>query len=371
MNKDEIKVLLAKYKANSCTEKELEILESWYLEFESTDRPSLEEQKIEADLDEVWSKMPISQPGAPFRWSILAVAAIILITISVGFFFYKNSYTVGEQPQAMANDLAPGGNKAILTLANGKRITLTDVPEGRVAQQEGITIMKASDGRLVYKGSSRVLTPDSSLKYHSLETPEGGQYQIDLPDGTKVWLNAVSSIKFPASFEAQAFRRVELRGEAYFEVAKNKSQPFIVNSGIQEVVVTGTHFNINAYADEPLIKTTLMEGSVKVNGTYLKPGQQSLLSPGKLIEVLQADVEAAMAWKNGLFMFDNERLESVMKKISKWYGVEIHYTNEEVKELIFGGTVSRFDKVSKILKMMELTGDVHFKLQGKHITVSP
>lgn len=371
MNKDEIKDLLARYKANACTDKELEILESWYLEFENTGLPDLSDKEKKADLDKIWESMPVHHSQrARFRLSHLSVAAIILITLSAGFFFYKSNYAGSDLPGTKSNDVAPGGHKAVLVLADGKRISLTDAPDGMVTQQTGITIVKESNGRLVYKVASNTNGSVEELKYNTIETPEGGQYQVDLPDGTKVWLNAVSSIKFPESFAKQEFRKVELRGEAYFEVAKDKNQPFRVATDKQEVEVVGTHFNINAYADELTVKTTLLEGSVKVNGAFLKPGQQSVVTSNDL-KIVKADVETAVAWKNGLFMFDNERLESVMRKISKWYGVEVKYSDEEVKELIFGGTVSRFDKVSKVLRMMELTGDVHFKLQGKLITVSP
>lgn len=370
MNKDDIKDLLARYKANACTDKELEILEGWYLEFEDTGLPDLSDEEKRADLDEVWESMPIHQQRARFGWSHLSVAAIIVLTLSAGFFFYKSSYTDSEPSGTKFSDVAPGGNKAVLILADGKRISLADAADGKLTQQGGIAILKESDGRLVYKVTNSAPVAGEVLKYNTLETPVGGQYQITLPDGTNVWLNAVSSIKFPASFAKQEFRKVELRGEAYFEVAKDKNQPFRVATSKQEVEVVGTHFNINAYADELTVKTTLLEGSVRVNGALLKPGQQSMVSSNDL-KILKADVEAAVAWKNGLFMFDNERLENVMRKISKWYGVEVKYNNEEVKELIFGGTVSRFNNVSKVLRMMELTGDVHFELQGKLITVSP
>ncbi|SDL01643.1 FecR family protein [Pedobacter sp. ok626] len=371
MNRAEIKDLLAKYKANACTDAELEILESWYLEYENTDLPELSDKEKKADLDEIWKGMPIAHSGARrFRWSHLSVAAIVLIALSVGFFLYKIKDTPSQLAHTKTNDIAPGGNKAILVLADGKRISLTDAPDGTVTHIGGITIVKKSDGRLVYKVMNSGQEQRGELKYNIIETPVGGQFQVDLPDGTRVWLNALSSIKFPASFAGQAFRKVALKGEAYFEVAKNKNQPFRVSTDKQEVEVVGTHFNINAYPDELAVKTTLLEGSVKVNGEFIKPGQQSVVTSTGL-RIFKTDLEAALAWKNGLFMFDSEALESVMRKISKWYGVTVKYSNEEVKTLVFGGTVSKFDNVSKVLKMMELTGDVHFKLEGPVITVMP
>ncbi len=369
MNKDEIKDLLERYRANACTDAELEILESWYLGFENAAAPDLTDEEKKADLDMVWQSMPHRSQRTRFRLSNLSVAAMIFLTLSAGFFFYKSNFSGSGIPVTKSADLVPGGHRAVLILADGKRISLTDAPDGTVTQQTGITVVKESGGRLVYKVTGNSPEPVTA-QYNTIQTPEGGQYQVDLPDGTKVWLNAVSSLKFPASFAKQEFRKVELSGEAYFEVAKDKKHPFRVLSDKQEVEVLGTHFNINAYPDESAVKTTLLEGSVKVNGAFLKPGQQSVVTSNDL-QIMKTDVETAVAWKNGLFMFDNERLESVMRKVSKWYGVEVKYSNDEVKELIFGGTVSRFDKVSKVLRMMELTGDVHFKLQGKVITVAP
>lgn len=371
MDKEQIKDLLIKYKANACTEEELAILESWYLNFEYKDFSDLTDEEKEDDLKLIWVNIPNRKKSERIIWRYLSAAAVVLIALSAGLFFYEY-HQIGETNIArVASDVEPGGNKAILTLANGERVSLTDAPDGTVMQNAGqFMIVKDTDGKLVYKVKSSDIIEHGVSGYNVLETPIGGQYQVALPDGTNVWLNAASSIKFPTSFAGQSYREVELVGEGYFEVKRDKQQPFKVITATQVVEVLGTHFNINAYKDESTVKTTLIEGRVKVNGALLKPGEQSTVSAAG-INVEMVDVEIAMAWKNGLFMFDNENLESVMRKISKWYGVQVVYTDEALKDVVFGGTVSKFDHVSKVLRKLELTGKVHFKIEDKNITVMP
>ena len=334
----------------------------------------------------LWLRLPVRQAG-------IAAAALILIALSFGLYFYSGpdrttQYAIRNTKQ----DIAPGGNKAILTLADGRKISLTDATNGALAEQSGIRITKTGDGQLVYEvrhlegGRTERSLPAVEMTYNTIETPRGGQYQVILPDGTKVWLNAASSLKYPISFASLKERRVELNGEAYFEVAKDKSHPFVVNTVKQEIEVLGTHFNVNSYADEGLTKTTLLEGSVKVSapfstssleraGVRLQPGQQSVLT-GNGISVSEVNTEEAMAWKNGYFMFESENIKSIMRKIERWYDVEVVY-NGEMPTDRFGGTVSRFGNVSQVLKKLELTNRVHFKIeampdgrQGRRIMVS-
>lgn len=307
----------------------------------------------------------------------LAAACLALIVAGVASIFYKNSPTLNFSDLSSINaekDIPPGGNKAILTLADGKTIVLNEVADGELAKAGGMLIRKTGNGQLIYEVTAGQSTA-AGYTYNTISTPKGGTYQVILPDGTKVWLNAASSLKFPTSFTAMKERKIELSGEAYFEVTKDVKHPFIVHTDKQEIEVLGTHFNISSYADESFLKTTLFEGSVKVSNlektgslpVVLKPGQQSILAKGE-IKVGQVDIDEVLAWKNGLFVFNDEPLEHIMKKVSRWYDVEVVYEPGLDKNKRFGGSVSRFDKVSKVLRQLELTGGVHFKVEEGRIT---
>lgn len=282
-----------------------------------------------------------------------------------------------DRPNRVA-DIAPGGNKAILTLADGSRIVLDTAGKGNLAHQGAVRITKTDDGQLVYtinEGSKKDET--AAGLSNSIVTPKGGQYQVNLPDGTRVWLNAASSLTFPVSFAKLKERKVELKGEAYFEVQKDLTKPFIVQSDKQIVQVLGTHFNIDAYSDEPNTKTTLLEGSVKVRGLNVAIGEEALLKPGQQAriksasgqaDVVSVDPTSEIAWKNGLFFFENEPIENIMKQITRWYDVEVVY-EDDVKGKTVWGSVTRYTNVSKVLSILALTGEIHFKLEGRRITV--
>jgi len=308
-------------------------------------------------------------------WSRLTAAAVVLVAVSAGIYFYRIADQPGDPDRFVKNDLAPGGNKATLTLADGRVINLNDAAQGDLASQGGIAIMKTKDGQLVYsvKGADAA-NPAQAMLLNTIATPRGGQYQVNLPDGSKVWLNTSSSLKFPVQFSKNE-RRVVLSGEAYFEVAKNKLKPFVVKTAAQEVEVLGTHFNIHAYPDERNLKTTLMEGAVAISFTnpaikeaLLKPGQQAQLNGSEQLKVLDVDIEQAIAWKNGLFMFDGQDLEGIMKQVSRWYDVDVVFENDEVKKKTFKGTISRFNHISQLLQVLESTGSVEFKMEGRRIT---
>jgi ferric-dicitrate binding protein FerR (iron transport regulator) len=252
-------------------------------------------------------------------------------------------------------------------LADGSTIILDNVQNGTLAQQGNTKVIK-EDGKLAYNLTS---TGINEVLYNTISTPRGGQYQVDLPDGSRVWLNAASSLHFPTAFVGKE-RRVEITGEAYFEVAKNKAQPFIVSVNGAEVQVLGTHFNVMAYNDENAIKTTLLEGSVKfVNGStssLLKPGQQSQLSENGQVKVVSnVDVDAVTAWKNGNFDFQGEDIETVMRQLSRWYNVDVVYRNKP--DELFYAEIPRNTKLSDVLKALELTGKLRFGIEGKKIIV--
>lgn len=326
-----------------------------------------------------------TEPVVRKLWYKVSIAAAILMILSVGAFFLVQR-TTGLKPQAddlTAHDIAPGSNKAVLTLGNGKQIILNDAGLGTLVKQGGITISKATDGQLIYDMSAASEARGKSEQrdvYNTVSTPRGGQYQVNLPDGTIVWLNSASTLKFPTALKFRNTREVELTGEAYFEVAHDRTKPFVVKTRGQEVAVLGTHFNINSYVDEPDVKTTLIEGSVsvsptaanhlkKLNPAILKPGEQAVLN-GHEMTVGAVDLESVVAWKKGYFLMKDEDIFSVMRKIERWYDVEIVYDGD-FKGKTFEGSVSRFKNVSEILKKFELTGNMHFKIEGRRITIMP
>lgn len=298
-----------------------------------------------------------------YTW-LSAAAAAILITGSVIYFSSDKSL----QQQAETANLLPGKNKAELTLANGSHITLDAALNGNLAKEAGVQISKTKDGELVYTVTDANAPSDAR---NIIKTPYGGQYMVILPDQSKVWLNAGSSLTYPVSFAKAKTRNVDLTGEAYFEIAKDKTHPFLVKTTKQEVEVLGTHFNINSYTDEPATLTTLLEGSVSVSGTashqILKPGQQSMLTTGG-ITVTPANTEEVMAWKNGYFRFNDEKIESVMRKIARWYDVEIEFEGE-ISEEEYNGKISKFKNIAQVLEMLSETNTVHFKIDGRRILV--
>lgn len=302
-----------------------------------------------------------------------ASAAIIIMAISFGIYFYqqKNITLVGAKNIVLQKTslIKPGENKAILTLANGEKINLDDHLNGELLNQKGIKISKTQDGQLLYE---TIATPNTQISTNTVSTPNGGQYQVILTDGTKVWLNAASTLKYPTKFVGKE-RTVELNGEAYFEVAHNANAPFKVINKNQTIMVLGTHFNINCYDDENFVKTTLLEGSVKVTNTQtqqtamLLPGQQTVLAANQF-RVKKADTRSTIAWKTGYFRFNDEDLYVIMNQIARWYDVEISY-NGDFSNMSFGGYISRNKSINEILSLMEVTKSIKFKIEGRKIIV--
>ncbi|MBL7726373.1 MAG: FecR domain-containing protein, partial [Dinghuibacter sp.] len=311
-----------------------------------------------------------------------AAAAVLFFTIlSVGVYYIFPKNKTGE-PQAGTSptntpaDIAPGGNRALLTLADGTTIVLDSAANGTITQQGGIQVKKLNNGQLAYTVNGNAVTEKGATAYNTITTPRGGQYQVTLADGTQVWLNAASSLRFPVLFNSKE-RKVEMTGEAYFEVAKNSTQPFRVMAPGSEVEVLGTHFNINAYPDETQVKTTLLEGRVQVAATgnntmrrQLVPGQQSAISASGNIAVQNnADTEEAVAWKNGRFQFSSADLKTILRQIARWYDVEVEYRGNV--QLHFTGQLTRNENVSKVFEKLALTGEVQFSINGRKIIVSP
>lgn len=375
-NKDAI-ALLKKYKAGECTAEELAMLETWYVNYED-ELSDLDEPGLRAAKSAVWAKLPIHNTAAKtFRlWPAIAVAASILMVVGAGLIFFKNQHEANAIARLQQEEasIQPGGPKAMLTLADGSKISLDEAANGKLANQAGITITKTKEGQLVYTMSPSSTGTAAVQTYNTISTPKGGQYQINLPDGTKVWLNAASSLIYPIAF-ADRERKVELKGEAYFEVSPDKEKPFRVVTDQQTVSVLGTHFNISAYADDGFVKTTLLEGKVKVQlkdldvSAVLSPGEQSVLKE-RTFNVQKVDVEEAIAWKNNTFLFQNEELGDIMREISRWYDVEV-VCPPDMAKVTFSGSGSRDKSIKQALRIMQLTGTVHFKFEGRRITVMP
>lgn len=353
--------ILNKFKAGTCTDEEKLLVEKWFLNHHAGESSGLSDADFEESRKDIWQVVERNRERETSKirlWPRLLAAAVILIIISAGLWFFKGDRPVDLKAQNSHQDIKPGGDKAILTLANGAKISLGDVANGEIAKQAGIQITKTKDGQLIYKVLDASPVSDAEqLAFNTIETPRGGQYQIILPDQSHVWLNAASSLRYPTVFNNKE-RKVELKGEAYFEVTHNKDLPFKVVTSGQVVQVLGTHFNINSYSDEPSTKTTLVNGSVKVYGLssnqseLLAPGEQSTLTKnGRLNKVAGVNIEEAIAWKNQLFYFDNSDVEAVMRQLSRWYDVKVEYEGK-IPQVRLSGEMYRRTNATKVLEIL-------------------
>lgn len=336
----------------------------------------LQKPELLAVLDDTWDKLHrhINPSKTPHLWGwkrIVAVAATIVAAVCVGWWIvdHQNKTTTA---QLALNIISPGKQSATLTLANGKKIHLHDIQDGEIVAEMGIKISKSRDGQLIYEVGQDVR---AEVGQNTLSTTKGETYRIKLPDGTHVWLNAASSLTYPVRLAKQDRREVTLQGEAYFEVAKDRRHPFIVHTDNQQIEVLGTHFNVNSYTDESAVRTTLLEGRVEVSSSthqklQLVPGQQSSLTSNGVLKLQEVDTSPIVAWTNNEFMFDGDDIESVMRKIARWYDVDVIYQGKKTTEK-FGGGISRFDHVQQVLNLLEKTGAVHFKIEGKTLYVLP
>ncbi|HEY9258971.1 FecR family protein [Chitinophaga sp.] len=317
---------------------------------------------------------PTLVPLKPVRWHRWAAAAVLLIVAGGAWVLSTRGPKTSKSTPALTKDeqkdIAPGGNKAMLTLANGHEIALDSNLNGTLTQPGNVNL-HASPGLLKYDPTQ--VSPNSGVAYNVLKTPKGGQYRLELPDGSRVWLNAASSLKFPTAFVGKE-RRVELSGEAYFEVVKNVSQPFFVTVNKADIAVLGTSFNVMAYADEAAMKTTLLEGAVKVSKAdafnVLKPGEQSTLEPNGSMHVIEkADVDLAVAWKNGLTSFKSADIKTIMRQVERWYDVEVVYSGD-VPARSFTGDIPRDANLSELLRLLEIS-KIHFKMDNHRLIVMP
>ena len=396
MEKKNFLLLIEKYLNDAASPVERQLVEAYYERMENkghTDLTNEQEDSLKLEMmQQIQKEIQLTdlEPAMTYRsrlpWYMLAAAAIVILLFTAGLYSYHLKSNEIIKEEVVVVPIKAGDNKAVLTLGDGTKINLNDAANGKIAEHAGIIVSKLHDGQLVYtvlpsKGKNEGGTKEQ-MHFNIIETPKGGQYQIGLPDGTRVWLNASSSLKYPTEFEGNE-RRVELKGEGYFEVAKSykhgQPQRFIVTTASQEVEVLGTHFNINAYPEEGRVRTTLLEGCVKVinlshskggaDFRLLKPNQQSVLE-GQKFDVDNVNVEEVIAWKTGFFVYNNEDLKMIMRKLSRWYDIDVNYEGN-FDDLTFSGSVSRSKNLDEALKILALTGDVKFKVEGRRVTAMP
>jgi ferric-dicitrate binding protein FerR (iron transport regulator) len=390
MQKEEVQELVEKYLHNIASKEEEERLLQWYwresnLESEWELNSSQSERDLKSMIYNKITEQDESESdrydSEKYKFKKIGTALLFLVVLALAAFFnpnqFRNSNTdetlVVEQPL----DILPGGSKAILTLADGRKIELDESKNGILVNQGGIKVHKNSDGIIEYTFSKKETPSSNSLDpaepvFNTIETPVGGKYQLNLADGSKVWLNSSSSIRFPIFFSKDN-REVELKGEAYFEVSKDAKRKFSVRSGIQTVEVLGTQFNINAYSDEKSIKTTLFEGEIRVidlktnDSKLLKPGEQSNVDQS--IQIRRIDTQTEIAWKEGYFHFKKADIETVMRQLGRWYGVTARYEGNLPKHH-FSGAISNNLTLLEVLEILEKS-NIHFRLDGKEVVVMP
>ncbi|WP_316817323.1 FecR family protein [Pedobacter nyackensis] len=355
LDKIRLQELAHKYLNGNLTKQEKDEFDLWFSQ--TTDKPieisSLYAEEVEVHrqiiLNRINSELDATSTKTITLWRGIAAAIFIIFSIAAGLWYFKSDQpAVIPTANVLKNDIAPGNRQATLTLANGKQILLN------------------SKDKSVYKQIADERS--EKLEFNTLTTAKGEQYQLILPDGSHVWLNSASSIKFPVSFAPSKERRVIVTGEAYFEVTKDKIKPFKVVSDGQLITVYGTRFNVNGYEDEVGTRTTLVEGSVDVNGIRLTPEHQAVNEKGE-IKIIPVDIENIIAWKNGYFRFKSETLESIMRKVSRWYDVDVEFLSPALKDIKFGGVMTKYVNVSKVLEMLELTDEASFELKGRTIII--
>src|SRR5690606_21111274 len=370
MNKKTAEEILLKYRNGKASDEEKEWVESWILNgadfgYDLTDLELLQ------DLRSIRKRLDIDKPKTKrLSWKTIAIAASVVIIASISILlFTKDSNTASKDTLTAQHDIPAGDNIAILTLSDGTKVKL-DSTVGGITKEAGIGIINDTNGNLTYVVDAENRT-DAELVYNTITTPKGGTYKIMLPDGTKVWLNAASSLRFPLSFAGDS-RKVELTGEGYFEVATSKKR-FKVLAHNTTVEVLGTHFNVNSYLNEQSTNVTLLEGSVKlINGeatALLKPGEQGEITSGSTsIRIVEdVDTDAIAAWTHGQFKFNNTDLKSIMRQLERWYDIDVDLTTIPNKK--FKGTISRDAKLSEVISMIELTSNLNFKIQGRSLTM--
>ncbi|MEE1944231.1 FecR family protein [Pedobacter sp. KR3-3] len=380
MNKEQLK----KYNNKTASAEEKRAVETWYETVNGAEAAHTADEAAqlkEVIFNRVKSKIeaekevPVLKNRLRISTAFLAKAAVLLLVFSVGAFFYlhKNKpVSFASFIKTKKSTIKPGDNNAVLTLADGSTVILNEVANGQIGQQSGASITKTKSGELVYSFAANTNAKTTAI--NTISTPKGGQYHLILTDGTNVWLNANSSIKFPAAFTGDN-RQVEITGEVYFEVFKNKAKPFIVNTSQSEIKVLGTHFNVNAYDDEAFEKTTLLEGAIELkrgaDKALLTPGLQASLSKSSSHIAIKEvdDLDAIIAWKNGYFQFDRADLQSVMRQVSRWYNVSVSYKGPILNKE-YSGKIPRKTTAEKLIEMLHYSG-INCTIENNQITVKP
>jgi transmembrane sensor len=373
MDNEALKLLIDKYLEGKATEEESALLETWYVNYKTADHPEVNEAFITESVDRIWSRLDDQGTKKIKLWPrfIGAAAAITIILMSI-YFFKTPHHPEGLIAENTLHQNKQEHNLATLTLADGTAIPLNNDKDGVIIGE----VLRYTDGTNIKTSShDKKHNPQTSQRSNlmlSASTPRGGQYQITLPDGTKVWLNAESKISFPSLFTGKQ-RKVILIGEAYFEVAKDKIRPFMVETKYQNVEVLGTHFNIKAYDNEPSINTTLLEGAVQIHHhnklKILKPGQLAKVNSTDAIIIDNVITDDILAWKNGFIDFNESNIQTIMREIARWYDVEIIYQGS-IPDRSFSGKIARNTKLSSVLEILKKS-KINFKITEKTITVMP
>lgn len=375
MEKEELIQLLKRISNGEANDEDIQLYNSWCNSFQQEAVSILDFEKVKAGmLAEIEKQTYRRAKVVQIRiWpKIAAVASIVLVLLAGGYFFLHQSKP-SEQLHIALNDVAPGGDKAILTLSDGRSIVLDSTHNGQLAKQSGSDISKPQSGMLVYSASNATNIAPQTIQYNILSTPRGGQYKLLLPDGTMVWLNAASSIKYPTAFTGRE-RTVAITGEAYFEVIHNGAKPFKVTVMGQTIEDLGTKFDINAYGDEPVVKTTLLQGSVSVTKggqqVVLKPGQQAIVSNNSGdINVMEVSTGDETAWINGFVSLNKVGVKELMNQLSRWYNVNVQYSGA-IPDKKYGGLINRNTNLSDVLFALKASG-INTRLEGNKIIVLP
>lgn len=391
MQKEDIRKLFDKYREGTCTSEEKALIEDWYLHYARQTKGALPDKaSMEQALDDVWHTLPIHERRLPrgnsgFLYIAAAVALFLLFAVGLYFTFIGRPGSTQVLTSHLGSDLpdfAASDDEAYLMLEDGSKINLDSVRSGSDFEHQHTKIHKTDDGILVYGVSPNNEAPTAhTMAFNTVNIPKTKQYQLVLPDGTKVWLNSLSTMRFPATFDDNE-RRVKITGEAYFEVAKDKARPFYVETSGMTVKVLGTKFNVNAYADEAVITTTLLSGSVELSSsksdgasanpasTILHPGEAAQLWPVRnKFTVKEVDAAGAIAWKDGIISFNNADLKSIMRQMVRWYDVEVEYNGEATKRRFTGG-ISKEAPLMEFLRILELY-DVKFLKKENKIIILP
>lgn len=377
MDTQAAQVLLEKYKRGTCNPEEKAAVEAWYNTRGTLGLKTAVEDDLKVEQDLIWGRIitkidEASLSRANLRIAFLRVAGIAaaVAIIAFGILFFNSSNSSDSLANASSIDkfIKPGMEGASLTLANGKRIKLSGASNGRLAKEAGVVITKSASGELIYEIQDTEADVNS---INTLSTAKGETYKVRLPDGSLVWLNAASSLSYSVKLVKDGKRMVKLKGEGYFEISKDKSHPFYVETESQTVRVLGTHFNINSYGDEPAVVTTLTEGAIEINSatgsSLMRPGEQAVNQNGN-VKISAASMPDALAWKDGYFDFNEEDIQSIMKQLTRWYNLEVSYQGKPAAQG-YTGKLSRSNNISQVLKALESTNTVQFKIEERRVTV--